>query len=209
MPVLLLVLGVVWLIAFMAAPGLGADWAWDVDNGLGFAAFAGLLYLALPGFRRRDLLIHEATGYAVLFVAVVHALWFLLADNVAIEYIKIDAPFYMWAGIIGLVLMAVLVGLARLPHRVTAHRSYAAFKYSHIVVSVLAIAMGAWHIIVSGFYLRTWYQVGALLALVLVVVFARPLGIGLRQFSIVKPGGFLLSSSVAALLFAAVRNATP
>ena len=43
---LLTLLGV-FLATFIATPTLGAGWAWDIGNGLGFMAMAGLLYLCI------------------------------------------------------------------------------------------------------------------------------------------------------------------
>lgn len=209
MPVLLSVFGLVWLIAFLAAPAMGAGWSWDAGNALGFAAFAGMLYLTIPGDSRRDVRTHELLGYAVLFVALVHALWFLLVDGVAVEFVKPGAPLYMWAGIVGIVLLAVLVFLAMLPTRLRAHRSYATFRYWHLVVSILAMAMTAYHIVFSGFYLRTWYQVAAFVVLAVTIIFARTLGIDRGRFPVVSPNAFLVVTAAATLLFAAIRNIAP
>ena len=80
MIILLATLGAVFLTTFLAAPTMGAGWFWDAGNGLGFAAFGGLLYIGITSCKRPDIRAHQILGYTVLFVAVTHALWFLLGD---------------------------------------------------------------------------------------------------------------------------------
>ncbi len=47
----------VFAITFLSAPRLGGGWFWDIGNGLGFVAFAGILAQMIPavksGFRAR------------------------------------------------------------------------------------------------------------------------------------------------------------
>ncbi len=203
---LLSLFGAIWVISFLAAPTLGAGWIWEAGNALGFAAMAGMLYLTIAGDSRRDVRAHEMLGYAVLLVALVHALWFLLFDGAAVEFLMPDAPVYMWAGIAGLLLLAVLVILAMLPTRLRVHRSYSVFRYWHLVISILVIGMAAYHIVFSGLYLRAWYQVVAFIALIVLVVLARGPNFGPRRFSMASPGSYFVVSVIGTLLFVAVRN---
>ena len=195
--------------AFLSAPLMGAGWAWDADNALGFAALAGMLYLSSPGEARRDLRIHEWLGIAVLAVAVAHGLWFLLFDAAAVEYIKPGAPLYMWTGIAAVILFAVLVLLARLPTRKSAHKSYSSFRWWHRLVAFAGLAGALHHIIASGFYLQTWYQAALLIVIAFAAVLLRRVHAMARQSAPASVTGFLLASGVCVVVFTFVRNATP
>ncbi len=150
-------MAVVFLITFLAAPAMGAGWFWDAGNGIGFAAFAGLLYLTITSNRRLDVRAHQILGYAVLLLAVAHAFWFLLGDATAVEFIKIGAPDYMWLGIVSLILFIVLMTTANVPDRSRVHQNYPSFKYWHRVLTIAMIASAAYHVVVSNFYLGSWY----------------------------------------------------
>ena len=156
---LLITLSVVYLITFLAAPTMGAGWFWDVGNSWGFAAFAGLLYLTITSSRRLDVRAHKLLGYAVLFLALLHAFWFLLGDAAAVEFMKPGAPGYMWLGMAGLLLLGVLITVALVPDRMRVHKDYPAFKYWHRVIAIATIASVTYHIVLSSFYLAAWYRV--------------------------------------------------
>lgn len=203
---LLIMLGVVFLITFLAAPTMGAGWFWDAGNGLGFAAFAGLLYLTITSSRRLDVRAHQVLGYGVLLLALLHAFWFLLGDAAAVEFIQPGAPDYMWLGIVGLLLLGVLITVALVPDRMRVHKDYPAFKYWHRVIAIVTIACIAYHIVVSDFYLGAWYQVVLFVTLALAVSFGRMYWIRLGQLPIATVPAYLVSSVILTAVFAAVRN---
>lgn len=207
MRILATIFVLVWLIVFLAAPKMGAGWGWDSANALGFAAFVGMLYLSLAGQPRLDLQLHEKLGYAVLFLLFAHALWFLLFDAAAVEFIKPDAPAYMWTGIVALLTVVALIALARMPRRRRLHKNYGAFRGLHLGLSVLAMALAAHHIVVSGFYLRTNVQVAALLLFAAAVAAIRP--VTRRRYETASPRMFLALSAAAAVVFTVVRNGVP
>ncbi len=204
MGTLLAVFALIWLATFLSAPQLGDSWAWDISNGLGFAAFAGILYLSLPGQPKQNLKAHEYVGYAVLVLIAAHALWFLIFDAAAAEYLKPDAPLYMWTALLGIVLATILVALARLPTRVRRHTSYERFRQLHLALSIGTVCLSAQHIVATGFYLRTPLQVASFLLAMAAVIIARPLGF--RPSSKASPQGFLLVGAVGVAVFAVVRN---
>ena len=196
----------VFTIPFLAAPTMGAGWFWDMGNALGFAAFAGLLYLTITSSRRLDVRAHQALGYAVLAIAVAHVFWFLLGDGAAVEFMKFGAPDYMWHGIVSFLLLGILITVALVPDRFRVHRDYPAFKYWHRVLAIVTIATATYHIVVSDFYLGAWYQ-GILFALLAVAVaFGRAWWFRLGQLPIARPMAFVAISVVCAAAFAAVRN---
>jgi hypothetical protein len=206
MKLLLAIFGTVFLITFLAAPTMGAGWFWDGGNGLGFAAFSGLLYLTITSFRRIDVQAHRILSFAVLFIAVAHALWFLLGDAAAVEYIKIGAPDYMWLGIVGLVCLFMLVIISLQPDRQKLHKTYPLFLYWHRVLAVLTIAFCAYHIVVSNFYLTSWYQAALFVSVAIATSFGRTWWIRLESFPSVTLTTFLVVTLVFTGLFSAVRN---
>ncbi len=203
---LFVTLATVFVVTFLGAPAMGGGWFWDLGNGIGFAAFAGLLYLAITSNQRLDVLAHQVLAYAVLALVVVHAFWFLLGDATAVEFIKIGAPDYMWLGIVSLLLFAVLIMIANLPDRLRLHKDYPSFRYWHRVLTVAVIAGAAYHIIASNFYLGTWYQ-GLLFALVsLLACLGREYWVRIGQINIASPVVYLALSSALIIVFAGLRN---
>jgi hypothetical protein len=203
---LLATLTAVFLITFLAAPTMGAGWFWDAGNGLGFAAFAGLLYLSITSSRRLNVRAHQVLGYAVLFLALLHTFWFLLGDAAAVEFIKPGAPGYMWLGVIGLLLLGILITVAVVPDRMRVHKDYPAFKYWHRVIAIVTIGCIAYHIVVSDFYLGAWYQAVLFVTLALAVSFGRVYWIKLGQLPIATVSAYLGLSVILTAMFAAVRN---
>lgn len=202
----LVTLAAVFLVTFLGAPLLGGGWFWDLGNGIGFVAFAGLLYLTIASNRRLDVHAHRLLGYAVFLLAVAHAFWFLLGDATTVEFVKLGAPDYMWLGIVSLILLAILIITATVPDRIRLHASYASFKYWHRVLTVAMIVSAAYHIVVSNFYLHAWYQ-GVLFALVSIsVCLGRAYWVRLGQIDIAPPGVYLSICAVAVVIFAAIRN---
>ncbi len=206
MKALLTTLAAVFLITFFAAPTMGAGWYWETGNGLGFAAFAGLLYLTITSNRRLDVQTHQALGYAVLFLASLHAFWFLLGDAAAIEFVKPGAPDYMWLGVIGLLLLGVLMTVALVPDRLRVHKDYPAFKYWHRIIAIVTTGCITYHIVVSNFYLGVWYQATLFVMLALAVSFGRVYWIKLGQLPLATVPSYLALSVILTAVFAAVRN---
>ena len=199
-------MAVVFLITFLAAPTMGAGWFWDTGNGIGFAAFAGLLYLTITSNRRLDVRAHQIIGYAVLLLIVGHAFWFLLGDATAVEFIKFGAPDYMWLGIVSVVLLAILITTAIVPDRLRVHKDYPSFKYWHRVLTISMIASAAYHVVVSNFYLDAWYQAGLFVLISIAVCLGRAYWIKLGQIAIVSPVAYVALSVAMAVAFAGLRN---
>lgn len=185
---------------------MGAGWFWDAGNGLGFAAFAGVLYLTVTSSRRLDVRAHQVLGYAVLFLALLHAFWFLVGDAAAVEFVKPGAPDYMWLGVVGLLLLGILITVAVVPDRLRVYKDYPAFKYWHRVIAIATIACISYHIVVSNFYLAAGYQAVLFVALAVTVSFGRMYWIKLGQLQIATVSAYLLLSIVFSAAFAAARN---
>lgn len=206
MKALLATFAAVFLLTFIATPTMGAGMYWDAGNGLGFAAFAGLLYLTVTSSRRLDVRAHQLLGYGVLFVAVLHAFWFMLGDGAVVEFMKLGAPDYMWHGIVSFLLLGYLITVALVPDRFKVHGDYPAFKYWHRVLAIIVIGTATYHIVVSNFYLGTWYQGLLFAGLAVAVAFGRSVWLRLGQLPIVATSVYLGVSIVFAALFTFLRN---
>ncbi len=206
MRILFATMAAVFVITFLGAPAMGAGWFWDTGNGIGFAAFAGLLYLTITSNRRLDVRAHQILGYVVLALVVGHAFWFLLGDATAVEFIKIGAPDYMWLGIVSLIMFVILIMTANLPDRMRVHSNYPSFKYWHRVLTIAVIAGAVYHIVISNFYLANWYQAGLFVLVSLAVCVGRAYWVRLGQIVIASPVIYLALSSVLIIVFVGLRN---
>ena len=200
---------VVFGITLLAAPTMGAGWYWDVGNAIGFAAFAGLLYLTITSTQRLDVRAHQVLAYGVLVLSIGHAFWFLLGDGAAVDFLKPGAPDYMWLGLVSLILLAVLMTIAVVPDRFRAHKNYTSFKYWHQVLAVATIATATYHIVVSQFYLATWFQAGLFVAAAIAAAFGRKYWMRLGQLKIASNKSYLLVSTIVGAVFVIVRNVSP
>lgn len=191
----------------LATPELGAGWQWDTGNALGFAAFAGFLYLGASSTSRMDMKAHRVFGFLILGITTLHAYWFLFSDAAVIDYASPGAPLYMWAGVAALLLLAALIAIGLPASRRYFHKRYASFRAWHRGLAIAVTLAATYHIVASAFYLSTWYQAVLLVALTAAVVLAgRLLG---RRRAIAKSDSvyFLAAGSLLSALFVAIRNA--
>ncbi|MFK7731428.1 MAG: hypothetical protein AB8B48_07375 [Pseudomonadales bacterium] len=184
---------------------IAAGWLWDLANGFGFAAFAGLIYLSVQGKQRKLQLTHKYFSYTVTALLMAHVLMLLIMDTVVIEYLLPGAPLYMWAGTLALFLMFFIV-LSALPNtRNLSFNGLDSFRAWHKPLSWLLIATATYHIIGSGLYIRTpaqWLAVILLLAPLLIPEKYNS-RIGLRAYS---PLSFLGMGVVASGLLSLALN---
>ncbi len=203
---LLLTLFSVMLVTFLARPTLGGGWVWDIGNGAGFAAFAGLLYLSKPGNSGKSVRAHQLLGFTVLGVATLHVFWFLLLDAAVIEYVKWDAPIYMWAGILGFIFLVGLICIGLPEYHMRLHRHYASFKYWHRSLALVTVLGTGYHILGSGMYLSAPYQL---------VLFASVILMALTNDQVLDRGEeitrrtsqiFVLVATLCVVFYAGIRN---
>lgn len=206
MNVLVLVVALVFGATFLVLPRTGGGWFWDIGGALGFLAFAGLLFQMIP--RTRNGRRHEVLGYWVLGTAIVHAFWLLAGDAVVGFYLKPGAPLYMWLGLAGLLALAVLAVLARMPDRMRVHRRFPVFRRVHRILAFITVGTAALHIVRSGFYLPGLPQ-SLLIGLVLVATcFGRPVWAKLEKPPTASGLGYLAVGVVAVGMFVLSRNLT-
>ena len=191
-------------VALMAKPLLGAGWFWSLGNGLGFAALACFLYLCLDTRRGGKVRSHQLLGWCGGTLLLAHVAWFTLAEPTTWEYLKTTAPAYMWSGWLALILLLLLIisSIARL--RPGSYTSHSKFRNWHKGLSALMLAASVHHLCGSGFYLREWYQwfaLSGLAALCLLVPLEKQRGVGNNPIF-----GSLLFLAVGIALFTGLKN---
>lgn len=205
MTVLTILIALVFAATF-AAGRVGAGYYWDFGNALGFLVLAGLLFQMLPCRRSGTARRHETLGYWVLGMAIAHALWFLAGDATVRVYLQPGAPLYMWAGLIGILALAALCGIARMPDRMRVHRRYGSFRMTHRGLGFAVVIAAVLHVMLSGFYLATWLQWAALVLIVLCACFGRLYWARLPGPPSASSMVYLICGGVAVLLFVLLRN---
>ncbi len=196
----------VFSLALLGSPTLNGGWIWDGANALGFAALAGLLYLSSTPRGARDLTRHEQLSYVVAAMAAGHAGVFLLADGASLEYIKPDAPLYMWSGVLALLFIVLTVMVSVVPARMRVFGGYTSFKNGHRAIGIVALALTGYHIVGAGFYLRHDYQVLGLIALALWVCSSRAVRLSPSQTSVASPVLMLVATCIASAGFVLMKN---
>lgn len=209
MAVLAILIALVFATTFVFADRVGGGYFWDFGNALGFLAFAGLLFQMVPYPRSQAARRHERLGYWVLAVAIGHVFWFLLGDAVVRVYLLPGGPLYMWSGLVGIMALAALSVLARMPDRMRVHRRFSSFRTTHRVLGFVVVVAAGFHILLSGFYLTGWLQWALLCLIALAACSGRSYWTRLRHPPSASSAVYLSFGSVAVLLFVLIRNAGP
>lgn len=203
------VIALVFLVPHLTLATVGGGWAWDLANATGFLALAGLVFQMIPrdragGFRR-----HERLGYWVLGLASAHALWMLLLDDTLRVYLWPGAPLFMWLGLVGLAVLAVLCVIARLPDRMRVHPRYRGFRRMHRWLSMGALILTGLHVALSGFYLDSTAEL-TIFAVVITAACLAGRWTGIRDtLSARLIPLWLLGGGIAVALFALIRLPGP
>ena len=157
------------LAAFLGGRLPASGWQWDLLNGIGFAAVGAVAYL---GWDSRSLAsqasqrFHSNVAVAVAVLVAVHAVGFLLIDKVTVEYIKLKAPPYMLAGLVGALVLSFLAATSFLPLRRRLFPQYLQFRNWHTALSIAALLLSLWHVLGAGYYLSTWYGAAVFILIV-------------------------------------------
>ncbi len=202
------------LVVLSSSPFAQA-YIWEYAMLLGFSACGGLAALPLlsarwfhmawrrASFARAGHQLHEFFSIGVVALVVAHAALALMAQPVALEYLKPSAPAYMYSGVFGLLLLVVLIMQGKHVRRVPMR--FSRWRWFHRIGSAAAIGLAGHHIVASGFYLSLAFAVGLVLALAIPSLVA---GIGVSAAgSDVREGvssppvsGYALALAVSALL---------
>ena len=150
---------------------VGAGWFWELGNGLGLAALAGILYLCVDRRNGASLKSHEAASWLVLVLVAVHALWFLLGEPLSWQYFIPGHSIHLWSGLLALLLVLLLVFSARTNSRREHFSNYGNFRRWHRWLAVVLVASALHHVISSGLYFpRMWQQLALVAAAVTVLL---------------------------------------
>jgi hypothetical protein len=157
------------IITSSHARGLGAGTAWNVANGLGYAAFTTLLLTCFSRPVRLNILSHSLLGYIALLFTSLHISILLISDPFTIEYLKPTAPLYMWLGSFSAIFMAFII-ISSLPRfKNIFYKRADNFKKSHRIMSWLIVVGCLCHIIGSGFYISQQWQI---ITIIFVAIFS-------------------------------------
>lgn len=204
--ILALIVGLVFLISFVGVSRVGGGWFWDLGNGLGFLALAGLLFQMIPYARAGETVLHQRLGDWVLAVALLHAFWFLVGDGAVRVYLQPGAPAAMWFGLVALVGLAVLTVLARMPDRARVHPRFRTFRNVHRVLGFTVVAGAGLHVVLTGFYLSRWWQTLILGLVALAACFGRRQWARLGRPPVATGPAYLIVGALALGSFVLARN---
>ncbi len=141
-----------------------AGLAWDWANALGYLGLAIVLLLfiyagrprAFPPFGGRFFAnLHRDLGYLALLLVAAHVGLLLATEPLLLEHLKPSAPLYMLAGLVATALLLVLVVPSITGLRRRIWRDYRRFKRLHAWLAIACVALIAWHVAGSRFYLNT------------------------------------------------------
>jgi hypothetical protein len=151
--------GLMIVAALPLVAGFTGVW-WELSEILGLAATLTCLVLCACPVRPRQsrppalltLGRHETLGWIALAAAALHVLIALAADHTVIEYLKLTAPLYQWAGIAAVFLLLGMAATSVAASRRRLWRSHRDFQATHIALSCLFTVLLAAHVITAGRY---------------------------------------------------------
>ena len=208
-------LGVAWL---RGRPGV--DPVWDFLMALGLVATGGLAVLPLlsarwwaarhpdPVLLRLVQRLHRELSYLMAALIAAHVVGVLVLEPRTLEYLLPTAPAYMVAGLVALLLLAVLIATSS--GGLKQRWAQASWRRWHACFSAVALAALAWHLVGSGFWfagagpwLALAWLVGLPTALALRWRIRRPTGAsGTRTVSVRRPARHLLAALALLLVLA-------
>jgi DMSO/TMAO reductase YedYZ heme-binding membrane subunit len=206
------------LLALPAVAGFVGP-AWELSQWAGLAAAIACIALCGAPLRPRDaqpptlvsLRLHTGIGSAALVLAALHIGGLVLSDRTVIEYLKLTAPLYQFAGIAAALLLVLLVLLSHGPLRRRLWKSHRGFQAAHVVLACALAVLVAVHVIVTARYLggrgrRALYVAAAIGALLMLLRARRP-SQGARQTPVQGVFGRHSSVVVGAVAISAVALA--
>jgi hypothetical protein len=160
------------LLLVCLLPGLlpAAGFTWDWLGGIGFAALAVLVGLALEAespARQPRLFAHRNIAVVATVLVWLHALGYLALDPVSIEYLLPKAPGYMLVGLVSGIVLLGLTATAFPTIRRYCYASFGSFRRWHLALSVATLAGSVWHIIGTQFIVTGAFRLTLFSALVI------------------------------------------
>ncbi|MCV6620807.1 MAG: ferric reductase-like transmembrane domain-containing protein [Cellvibrionaceae bacterium] len=151
---------------------------WDLLNGVGFVAFGLCIYLFIERARPRswpklkgDLFYwwHRLLAFALLLLSSIHGFGFLILEPVTWEYLSLRSPWYMLCAWLAWLFFVYLCLASIRPLKQRLHGGFLSFRFSHALLSILALVACLYHVVAAGFYFDR-YAAWALFSLLLVLV---------------------------------------
>jgi hypothetical protein len=155
-------------------------WAWDWANTMGYLALAISLFLfvyrgrthTFPPYSGRFFAnLHRDLGYIALLLLAGHVGVLVVEEPLLLEHLKPTAPLHMMSGLLALILMLLLVCTSIPTARRRLWHNYYLFRHLHGLVAVAIILLVFFHVLVSGFYLNSWWKIGLAAAISLGILF--------------------------------------
>jgi len=150
----------------------------------GYGALLGFLHLFLFPLRLRrmmpggavSLTRHRVIADVALGLTLVHSIGYLAAEPAVWRYLLPSAPLYMLAGLVGLLLLAVLALTSRHKPRQRLTRSTIGFRGQHVVLSALLLIAVLIHVVGAGLLVDSRWKalLCALTAALAIAGLARP-----------------------------------
>jgi cytochrome b561 len=176
-------LGAATLLAIALLPALAgyAGFLWELAQFAGLAGCIGCVLLGGAPLRPRaarpptllTLRAHTWIGWGVLGAVLLHVAGSLLAEPQVLEYLRPSTPRYQFAGIVALVLLAVLVLGAQSDVR-RRWKSHRGFQATHVVLACLMLLLTAVHVAATNRYSGGWAKralfIGALAGALLLLL---------------------------------------
>ena len=162
----------------------GVDVGWDFLMALGLVATGGCAVLPLmsarwwagrhrdPELLRLVQRLHRQLSYVMTACVLAHVVGVLVLEPRTLDYLLPTAPGYMLAGLLSLLLLAVIIATSREGPK--QRWPQASWRRWHAAFSALALAGLIWHLVGSGF----WFS-GAGAGLAIAWLVGVPTGLGL------------------------------
>jgi hypothetical protein len=156
------------LLIFLAAALLGvtlipdpypaAGYLWDWLNGMGVAALAILAFLGWDSGSPTSnirLRLHRNLASVGCILLVGHALGFIIADPLLLEYLKPKAPAYMIGGLFGAIAVLAITVTSFPTVRRRCYATFANFRLWHRYGVIAVLLLSAWHVVGANYSLST------------------------------------------------------
>jgi predicted ferric reductase len=146
----------------------GINLVWDWANSFGYLSLAICMFLfiyrgrarAFPAFSPRFFAnLHRELGYLSLCLLFAHVGMLLLTEPLLLEHLKPTAPLHMLAGVFAFILILLLVTSSVPAARRRLWPDYHVFRHIHAMLAVSIVALIAYHVLGSSFYLNSRWKI--------------------------------------------------
>jgi hypothetical protein len=156
---------VVLLVGLLPDGGPSGGIAWDL---LVAAGYMGLVLLAFLGWEsevpasRPRLRLHRNLALLATVLVVAHAIGFVLADPILIEYLLPTAPLYMLVGVVAGIGLLIVTTSSLPGPRSAVYGGFPRFRRWHRLLFGVVLGGAVWHTLGTRFTLAEDWQIGAI-----------------------------------------------